>query len=334
MRKVSKRLKNEENGIFIISFDMELYWGVRDEISLKKYKKNLIGVHSFIPSILKLFKRFDIHSTWAIVGFLFFKSKEHLISNIPSKLPNYSNKNYSPYDYAFKMKANKFKDLYHFAPNLIELINSYPNQEIATHTFSHFYCLEKSQNLESFKLDLETAVNIAQKNKILIKSITFPRNQINPQYFHILKEFGINQYRGNPLSWLYHTETWEKSSFLFRRIFQFLDAYINITGHNTYNIKSISNSILLNIAASRFLYWYTKPIKYLETMKVKRICSDLTYAAKRGEIYHLWAHPHNFGVNISENLKLFRKIIKHYVHLREKYDMKSLNMSELAHYIR
>jgi hypothetical protein len=56
----------------------------------------------------------------------------------------------------------------------------------------------------------------------------------------------------------------------------------------------------------------------------------MTYAAKNGLTFHLWWHPHNFGINFFENFSLLEKILIHYQQLKEKYDFESLNMRDLA----
>jgi hypothetical protein len=56
----------------------------------------------------------------------------------------------------------------------------------------------------------------------------------------------------------------------------------------------------------------------------------MTYAAKNGLTFHLWWHPHNFGINISENFCFLEKILLHYQQLKEKYGFQSMNMSGLA----
>ena len=56
----------------------------------------------------------------------------------------------------------------------------------------------------------------------------------------------------------------------------------------------------------------------------------MTQAAKAGEIYHLWWHPHNFGWHPKENLKDLEQILQHYQYLHEEYGMQSLTMGELA----
>ena len=76
-------IKNKINGVFMISLDFEMYWGIRDRKSIDSYKSNLDGVGYAINNILEVFYKNSIHATWATVGFLFFKSLTHLKKSIP-----------------------------------------------------------------------------------------------------------------------------------------------------------------------------------------------------------------------------------------------------------
>ena len=58
--------------------------------------------------------------------------------------------------------------------------------------------------------------------------------------------------------------------------------------------------------------------------------NEMTYAAKNNELYHLWWHPHNFGVNINENMDNLVTLLKHYQLLHTKYGFASLTMKEAA----
>ena len=60
-----------KSGIFTVSLDFELYWGLRDTTTINEYEANLKGVKIAIERILELFDKYDIHATWATVGFLF-----------------------------------------------------------------------------------------------------------------------------------------------------------------------------------------------------------------------------------------------------------------------
>jgi hypothetical protein len=276
-----------------------------------------------------LFTEYGIHATWATVGFLFFENREDLIKGSPIKKPFYSNKKLSSYNEIDNIGPNETKDPFHCAPSLIKLIISTPNQEIASHTFSHYYCLEKGQNEETFKNDLEAAIAIAKKYNLILESIVFPQNQINDKYLPICKEMGIKAYRGNESSWIYKTGRLESES-LIRRALRLMDAYFNISGHNTYSPDNISHTLPINIPSSRFLRPYSKRMKFLEPLRLHRILSDLDYAAKNGLIYHLWWHLYNFGDNTKENMEFLKKLLDHFLNLREKYGMKSLNMKELT----
>lgn len=318
---------NAQCGIFTISLDFELYWGVRDKRSIEQYGKNLLGVREAIPKMLQVFSNNNIHVTWATVGFLFFKDCEELNKNLPALLPTYNAVELSPYQY---LKDTKNIDpIYHFAPELIKLILEHKGQELATHTFSHYYCLESGQNLEQFEADIAAAIAIAKNNGIATKSLVFPRNQWNNQYLEALNRLGIKCYRGNESSWIYKASDDAGQSRLQRAI-RLLDAYINISGHNTYDLLGCALKTPFNFPASRFLRPYSKKLKFFEWLRLRRIKKAMTYAAINKQLFHLWWHPHNFGVNISENMAFLGKIIEHYNFLKDKYGMASYNMSELC----
>lgn len=56
---------------------------------------------------------------------------------------------------------------------------------------------------------------------------------------------------------------------------------------------------------------------------------DIKYAAKHGEIYHLWWHPHNFGINTNENILQLENICNFFSEMRDKYGMNSKFMCEI-----
>jgi len=320
---------NNSNGTLIISLDFELYWGMLGKISLEDYRENLTGVPAVIPRLLKLFKEYRIHCTWAVVGLLYFESRLALIEALPEKRPEYVDSSFCPYNYISIMNDDESQDTMLFAPELIKMIMSEPGQEIGSHTFSHFYCLEEGQNREAFRDDLEAAIRVASKYGLRLESLIFPKNQMNRDYLPILKDMGIKAYRGNEASWIYHERS-DKDESLFRRALRMLDAYINISGHNAYGKAVIKRQFPFNIASSRFLRPYSQRLARLESLRLARIRSDMSYAAQHGLVYHLWWHPHNFGINQEKNLQFLQSILEHFTELRNIYSMESLNMKELS----
>ena len=322
------------NGKFLVSLDFELMWGVRDKETKETYGKNIIGVHKVIPELLQVFKKYEIKATFSCVGFLFFENKHELLKNIPKHIPIYNDSNISPYAGHFDIIENNYKtDMYHFALNLIQEIQKYPEQEIGTHTFSHYYCLESGQTIETFREDILSAIAIAKIYDISISSLVFPRNQFNPEYLKVCLELGIICYRGNEKSWLYKEKS-SKNESLIRRAIRFLDVYVNISGHNCYSDQFLKSKIPIDIPSSRFLRPFSQKIKLLDGLRLYRIKSGMTYAAKNNLTYHLWWHPHNFGINQNQNFKFLAKILIHFQFLKNKHNFQSYTMSNLANLIK
>jgi peptidoglycan/xylan/chitin deacetylase (PgdA/CDA1 family) len=313
--------------IFTISLDFELYWGVRDKRSIEAYKDNLLGVRNAVPELLKLFEKNGIHATWATVGFLFFKNLDELKQNLPESLPGYQNKNLSPY-LNFEELSN-VDTTFLFAPELIDQIDKTPGQEIATHTFSHYYCLESGQSIGDFNQDLKKAKEIAAGKSMALKSLVFPRNQWNEKYLSVLNKLDIKCYRGNEKGWMYRASNNENQKWYMRAI-RLKDAYVNISGHNVYTLEECTLEKPYNFPSSRFLRPYSKKLALLDGMKLKRIKNAMTYAAKNNKLYHLWWHPHNFGVNTQKNMAFLSEILSHYKRLEKQYGMASMNMGEIA----
>jgi len=310
-------------GIFTISLDFELFWGVRDHRTLENYGGNVRNVHNVVPRLLELFTKYNVHCTWATVGFLFCKDKKELLNYLPAIRPDYEQKEYDPYPY---LEQNELENIYHFAPALIEQIKRTPGQEIGTHTFCHFYTLEKNTTVEQFQSDLQAAKKIANEKGIEINSIVFPRNQYSDGHIKACLEEGIKIYRGNELSGAYKPISRENEN-SFRRAIRFGDAYVNVTGHHCHQIPAREE--IINIPASRFLRPYTPRLKMFDGLKFNRIKDGLKFAAKDGLIYQLWWHPHNFGKYMDENFSFLEKVCKVYQQLAAEQKMESLNLMEI-----
>lgn len=316
-------------GAIIISLDFELNWGVHDVISLEQYKENLLGVREAIPQMLELFQRFDIHATWATVGMLYFESKIELLNYLPPLQPSYTNSNFSPYRKLDFVGEDEQQDPFHYGRSLIKKIEKNPTQEIATHTFSHYYCLEKGQNIEEFESDLIAAIDVANANGHAIKSLVFPRNQTNRDYLQVCKEHSIQSFRGNEDSWVYRPSRFHSEGIL-KRMIRLLDSYINIFGHHTYPINKVDTEPIVNLPSSRFLRPYSTRLKIFESLRLRRIKKSITNAAQKGEVFHLWWHPHNFGKNIEENIQFLTEILELVSKLRDEYGFDSLSMGEAS----
>lgn len=318
-----------KQGIFTISLDFELHWGVSENRTIDSYRENLENVPLVVEELLSLFSKYGIHTTWATVGMLFCENKQVLTSHVAEKdTPQYFNKKLSNYRLFSEIGENETEDPFHYALSLIQKIKKTPHQEIGTHTFSHYYCLERGQTLSNFEADLKAAVDCAEREGIDLKSIVFPRNQYGDDYIEMCAAMGIKTYRGNETHWMYATRSREDETKT-RRALRFIDAYINISGNNTYTLEVGENEKIINIPSSRFLRPFSSKLRFLEPLRLNRIKKEMTFAAKTNRLYHLWWHPHNFGKSLRENMAFLEQIAEHYTFLQKKYKMVSLNMAEI-----
>ena len=312
-------------GNFVISLDFELLWGMRDVATRASYGANILGVRKAIPAMLDLFHRHAIRATWAIVGLLLCESKDELLATLPALRPTYDNPALSSYAYLDEVGADERADPYYFGASLARLITACPGQEIGTHTFSHYYCLESGQTLNQFKADLQCATNQLGNWGIACRSIVFPRGQYAEPYLLACREAGITHFRGRERIFLFGPQT-RVTTLL--RLCRLADAYIDISGAQAPPPARAAGG-LVNVASSRFLRPSHPGLGHLEELRMRRITRAMRRAAETGGTFHLWWHPHNFGVNLDANMAFLSRIIECYRGLADNLGMQSKTMCEL-----
>ena len=312
----------------MISLDFELFWGVRDLYTKEQYGANILGARLAIPKMIALFNEFGVRTTFATVGMLFFETREELLASIPSRQPSYRDKRLSPYDgYLRTLGANEEEDPYHFGASLISQIKE-SGHEIGCHTFSHYYCLEPGQTLDEFHADLVAAKETAARSRVELNSLVFPRNQYSDEHLAICAREGILTYRGNEKTW---STAPRRSAAQTRgvRAMRLMDSYLNLTGHHAFELGK-TESAIVNIPSSRFLRPFTPRFRLLENLRLKRITNAMTFAARNNRGYHLWWHPHNFGLHLDENLLFLRQVLEKYRALARDFGFTSMTMESLA----
>lgn len=313
----------ERVGALVISLDFELLWGVFDKVDHTQKQGYFHNTRELIPQLLDLFSQYQIHTTWATVGMLFNESWNHWEANIPKIIPQYTRTELSAYNYGHSIKNKATQNLC-MARDLIELIHQTPNQEVATHTYSHYYCLEKGQSLEAFSHDLEMCVSLAQDMGITLRSLVFPRNQFNAAFLKVCKDLGIENVRSNPGAWYWNNT---QRDTIQDKIFRTADAYIGLKDKSyPFSQLMIEDSLPLAQKASRLLRPYSSK-KWLNQLKIKRIKSEMLYAARHGQIYHLWWHPHNLASYPQENLRELRELLDYFKFCQHTYGFQSRNMA-------
>ncbi|MDB5855696.1 MAG: hypothetical protein JWR22_3737 [Herminiimonas sp.] len=309
---------------FVISLDFEMFWGVAAFRSLPSYRRNVEGEWSAIPRMLALFRKNAIRATWATVGMVMCRDHAEWRKIRPEPMPTYSRPGLSTYNH--DAAAREHPTLF-FARPLVEQILATPGQELASHTYSHFYCGEQGTTPEQFSADLACARKAASALGAQYKSIVFPRNQLRAEYVALLPQNGFHVYRGNPQNWIYQTGDVVPGGLAGRGV-RFLDAWLPLSGPGV--ARPTACNRMVEVTASAFLRPWSPRLAAFESIRLERIKRSMTVAARTGGCYHLWWHPHNFGVNLDANLAVVETLVSHYNRLRDRYGMQSRCMGDFA----
>lgn len=317
-------------GVFCISLDFELHWGCFENMLMdEKAQRYFNNTRDIIPKKLELFADQDIHVTWAAVGMLFRQNRQEWEAGKPAVLPTFDNPAVSAYEWIDRHGFMGDQDPYHFAPTLVDKIKSTPNQEIGTHTYAHYFCLEHGQTKEQFRCDMEMACQVAAEKGISLKSLVFPRNQFNQEYLSVCRDLGITSVRSSPDIWYWEPAT--GSSFM-KKLFRAGDAYLKFQPIKMVSLEDIDISVglPLQLPATRLYRPWKQGQPLQNTLKMRRILNEMTEAARKNAYYHIWWHPHNFGNNPQECFSELKQIVTHFNKLRSQYGFMSLTMNEIT----
>lgn len=317
------------HGKLVISLDFELFWGLAGwaEEKLFGYKPRIEGAVYALKQITEVLSKYQMKCTIGYVSGIQYNNVDEFLEAAPTERPSYNNKVFSSYELLLSLvREEKIPQELLFRPDAVEMLKNNPLIELASHTFSHYYALEEGQTITQFESDIRTAKEENKKNRIDTVSIIFPRNQIPREYKKICADCGFTHIRGNEESLLYRSES-TPSKFDYKRVLRLIDCYINLTGHHSF--KTPKRDVLTDVTASRFLRPYSKALSFLEPLKIRRIKKDMLYAAQHGEIYHLWWHPHNFGVNTLESIAQLKLICEWFATLRDTFGMETCFMKDI-----
>lgn len=315
-------MKNQGVGRFVVSLDFELFWGVAASKTIDEYRNNLLGVPFVIPRMLDLFDSYGIRATWATVGMLMCESYEHWLQLKPVSAPKYRNKQLSTYCLGDSVKI--YPELF-FAPNLVRQIGSCAGQEVATHTFSHMYCDYPEVSADDFIEDIGIATRLAESFGLRIKSIVFPRNQVRQDFLPLLKSVGISAYRGNRKVAMYQGGDGPGTPKVVKAL-RYLDTWCPISGGEPGNVEQEYG--LINVPASAFLRPLSPKNTVFAPLQISRLKGLMLAAAKSGGVFHLWWHPHNYGINIESNMLVLKNILEYAKYLNERFGFQSVNMQD------
>ena len=188
-------------GIFVLSLDTELCWGVVDKPDqLKKNKKYYEQSRECIDEILALLEKYDISATWAVVGHLFLQQCKSCGRQKPSNISRNVYPCYRKDRFEQCPCIDERDTTLWYGPDILnKIMNCKVHQEIGCHSFAHISYGDKIINRDMAKDDLSNCVSEAQKYGLKLRSFVFPRN--DEGYIDELQSFGFEAYRGIDPTW-------------------------------------------------------------------------------------------------------------------------------------
>ena len=309
-------------GVFVLSLDTELCWGVVDKPEqLKNNLKYYEQARNCIEKILILLEKYNISATWAIVGHLFLQEcnstegQRHL--DIPRSVYTWYAKDWFN---EFPCTNDKEDPLWYGQDIIKKIINCKVYQEIGCHSFAHIPYGDKNTKSDTVKADLSNCVYEAEKLGLKLRSFVFPRNDVG--FIDELKNFGFIAYRGTESSWY---KSFPKK---IRKVCHIIDQFLAITPPVS---APGCDKGLYNISASMF---------YLPMNGFRRLIpiSFRIHKAKKGikkaindkKVFHLWFHPFNIATNQEKLLYGLEEIFKEVDLNRKNGELETKSMGEVA----
>jgi peptidoglycan/xylan/chitin deacetylase (PgdA/CDA1 family) len=314
-------------GALVISLDFELHWGMRDHTDASpQVAADLVASRAMVARLAALFATRQVRATWATVGMLFASSAEEVEQFRPSLRPGYGRPDLDPY--TERVGATEIDDPLHLAGSLVDLLAGTPGQEVASHTFSHYYCLDEGHEEEAFRADLAAAQAIAASRNVQLRSLVLPRNQWRSDLAGTVLDSGFECYRGVQPGWA--TRARPTDGGMAVRATRLADTYVGRPLQSFDWTGIVESSGLCNVPASAFLRPISSSTGALVALRRKRLLQGLRDAARRCRVFHLWWHPHNFVAHPEANLAELELLLDEVEQLRSTEGLRSLTMGDVA----
>ena len=316
-------------GALVISQDLELHWGMRDHAGrVGAHYDELAASRQVTLDLADRFVERSIRATWATVGFLFAATRDEWEAHAPEVRPSYDRAEFDPY--GEPVGRDEDDDPHHLAGSLVSALAAAPGQEVGSHTYSHYYCLEAGQSDAEFRADLAAAQGIAATHGLTLTSLVLPRNQWNPRYADAVRTSGFNCFRGPQPSWSHRARASGEQG-IANRAGRLVDSY---AGRNPPPTVAWGDVLrpdgLCDVPASAFVRPYSPGRRHLEGLRLRRLVAGLRDAARRGRIVHLWWHPHNFAAYPAESFAFLDRLLDEFDRLAHAEGMRSLAMCDVS----
>jgi peptidoglycan/xylan/chitin deacetylase (PgdA/CDA1 family) len=310
----------KNRGVFTLSIDVELAWGVCDKPMGIGTSKALVHEREIIKRLLRLFSKYDVRATWAVVGHLLLAKCDWDEGRVHPEISRPVIKNQSR-DWFFQHPMKQDDPLWH-GRDIVEWIrNACPRQEIGSHSFCHIPYDETMTERRIVKQDIDRAKELHRTLQLPFEVFIFPRNKVGHR--QVLAEAGVRVYRGNTDRWYYSIPCTP-----IRRLFNFLYFVFPFPPQTVMPI--VDENGMTNIPDSMLLA-DRKGLRrlFLPQVLLRKAIRGLERAVDRREIFHLWFHPANFSYATTGQFDILEEILWRASQLRDSGKLEILPMGKI-----
>jgi len=284
-------------GVFCISIDVELAWGIRHRAGPALLRLVLDHDRAITRRLLGLFEHFEIPVTWAVVGQLLVEERDTRLAPGPDAL-------------------------WH-APELIEEIRmARPGHEIASHSFTHadFTAIDEA----AAALELDSAVRAHAARGLDVRTFVYPWNRI--AHTGLLAGRGVRIYRGADAGL---PRVAARAGRVVHRAVNLVDKMLPVPpsvvapADNGSSLVELPGSMLLISRAG--LRRAVRPALVAAKSRM-----GLRRAAATGRCFHLWFHPSNFYHQAEAQFAILTGILREAASLRDAYRLDVRTLGSFA----
>jgi len=291
------------SGSATISVEIELAWGFHDNESLPQ-RLRTFDSRAYVGELIDILDTHGIPSTWATVGHLLLDGCERSDGRAHADLPAPTDNWYDSDPCSTLDSAPLW-----YAPDLVERLRQCAGpQEIGSHTFSH---VTTAVSEDVLRAELRACRDLASEGEM--ESFVSPRHGAVPGA--LLADAGYVSYRAPD------TEPPLRQAASF---------YTGI-GHPETGLPVREGSGIWRHQTST--YFFYSPLNEVQrrvpVVKRRRFESGLQRAIERNEVFHVWAHPHNF-IGDDRALDQFRWLVSRVAELRGDGRLDALTMRDLV----
>jgi hypothetical protein len=254
-------------GKLTISIDLELAWGVWDQLTPEDLRMAESAERPICTALLALFERHSVAATWAMVAALLDEASA---------------------------RKHPGPTTCWYAPDIVEQITraNVPH-EVGSHGGRHIDLA--AADARDAEADLQFARQVHDNHALPFRSLVFPRNRVGN--FDAVVQAGLRVYRGRDLGW---TSTAYRAGRWAAKAANLADKALPIPPPP---VTAQAHANLINLPGSMLLIGRNGPRLFvLPAITRAKLSMGLSRAIKTGETFHLWFHPSNFYYRRQEQL--------------------------------